>query len=136
MASDPAGRHDGLIISETATANNFLNNMVTLTPDDGVQLFNSNGNCVSGNVVTFSGGDPNAACPPGTGACEIVNSSTNKVDGNTFTDNIGKACQAPTTANCCRIISGSGNCGSNLCTPVACATAGCPALPCTVAPIP
>jgi hypothetical protein len=62
-----------------------------------------------------------------------VNSSTNKIDANIFSGNITKA---GLPSNSCRLISGTGNCGSNLNPAVTCATAGCPALPCTVAPIP
>ena len=74
-------------------------------------------------------------------ACEIFNSSNNKVFGNTFSGNIDKN-GAP--CDICRLISGTGNCGDNISGAPACGVTACPPLftsqsssaPCTVVPIP
>jgi len=158
-ASDPSGRHDGLLISQSATLNNFENNFMIFDStsamgcagvgvpftcctgpmtgncktDDGLQLFGANNNCIVNNTITGNGGDPAAADPPGTGACEVVTSSNNKIDCNTMTGNVKKDMVTP--SNNCRIISGTGNTGSNVGGP-ACTSASCPAPSCTITPIP
>jgi len=145
-ASDPAGRHDGLILSVSTTANNFegnvaINDTAGLS-DEGLKFFSANGNCATGNTVTNFGGTVNAnPSSDNTCACEIFNSSNNKVFGNTFSGNIDKN-GAP--CDICRLISGTGNCGDNISGAPACAVTACPPLftsqsssaPCTVVPIP
>src|SRR5207237_3019164 len=63
-ASDPAGMHDGLILSVSTTANNFegnvaINDTAGLS-DEGLKFFSANGNCATGNTVTNFGGTVNA----------------------------------------------------------------------------
>src|SRR5262245_8958637 len=144
-ASDPAGRHSGLILSESATANVFEGNVAvndaTGNSDDGLKFFGASGNCATGNVVTRFGGLGNDEPPGGdTGACELFQASDNKIFDNVFTGNVTES-GAP--SNVCRVVSGSGNCGDNIPGAPACRS-GCPALfrsesasaPCTVEPIP
>ena len=158
-ASDPSGRHDGMLISQSATLNNFENNFMIFDStsemgctgnhvpflcctgpmtgncktDDGLQLFGANNNCIVNNTITGNGGDPAAADPPGTGACEVVTSSNNKIDCNTMTGNVAKDMVTP--SNVCRIISGTSNTGSNVPGGAACTSASCPAPSCTITPI-
>src|SRR5207237_9222310 len=108
----------------------------------GVQCIQPNGDCVPGHTVPHFAGTVNAnPSSDNTCACEIFNSSNNKVFGNTFSGNIDKN-GAP--CDICRLISGTGNCGDNISGAPACAVTACPPLltsqsssaPCTVVPIP
>src|SRR5207249_142365 len=98
--------------------------------DDGVDFKTSTAgrlfcNCVMNNSITGNGGDPNASVPPDTGACELVSATNNRVDGNQMSGNVTKAGQP---SDVCRLISGTGNCGSNIPGAPACAGgATCPA---------
>jgi len=133
--SDPAGRHNGMIISESSASNNLIGNVSMGNPDDGFKINVGSSNCVVNNSITGNGGDPNASVPPDTGACELVSATNNRVDGNQMSGNVTKAGQP---SDVCRLISGTGNCGSNIPGAPACAGgATCPApSQCTVAPLP
>ena len=133
--SDPAGRHNGMIISESSASNNLIGNVSMGNPDDGFKINIGSSNCVVNNSITGNGGDPNASVPPDTGACELVSATNNRVDGNQMSGNVTKAGQP---SDVCRRISGTGNCGSNIPGAPACAGgATCPApSQCTVAPLP
>jgi hypothetical protein len=134
-SSDPAGRHNGLILSQSATQNHFELNHSVGSPDDGLKLVGASGNCVIGNLIDHDGGDPLAAVPPDTGACELSTANNNMVDCNTMT---GSTTQGGQPSNVCRVVSGSGNTGSNLPGGAACAATPCPPFSpaCTIAPIP
>jgi len=133
--SDPAGRHNGLIISQSSTVNNFIGNVVTGSPDDGFKINGGSNNCVVNNVIMNNGGDPNASVPPDTGGCELVSASNNRIDCNPITMNITKTGQP---SDVCRLISGSGNTGCNVPPPTPCPppTCTCPALQCSTQTIP
>src|SRR5213594_729484 len=133
--SDPAGRHNGMIISESSASNNLIGNVSMGNPDDGFKINIGSSNCVVNNSITGNGGDPNASVPPDTGACELVSATNNRVDGNQMSGNVTRAGQP---SDVCRLISGTGNCGSNIPGAPACAGgATCPSLAsqCTVAPL-
>src|SRR5207237_3040512 len=65
-ASDPAGRHNGLIASVSTTSNNFEGNVAIIDPstdpngachsDEGLKFYSANGNCATGNSITNSAG--------------------------------------------------------------------------------
>ena len=149
-ASDAAGRHNGLILSVSTTANNFVGNVAmndrTGASDDGIKFFSSSGNCAADNVIVNFGGTPNTnPSSDDTGGCEIFNSSNNKVINTTFSGNLTLS-HAP--ADCCKIISGTGNCVDHVCpgsvAASPCTVSSCPALfqsqspsaPCVIQPIP
>jgi len=133
--SDPAGRHNGLIISEASASNNFIGNISTGNPDDGFKIDVASNNCVVNNSIMNNGGDPNASVPRDTGGCELVSATNNRIDCNPISGNITKTSQP---SDVCRLISGSGNTGCNVPPPTPCPppTCTCPALRCSVQPIP
>ena len=186
-ASDPALRHNGLILSTATTQNNFENNVArwdkdnlacvaagnpfpcctgnmtgscpdnsemacvgvgipfacctgpmtgNCRMDDGIKLNGANNNCIVNNKVLAVGGDPNPAAtnPPGTGACELTNSSNNKIDCNIMVGNVNK--DGVTPSNTCRIVSGTGNTGSNVPGSTGGVSCSCPTPACTITPIP
>jgi len=130
-ASDPAGRHNGIAITESSTLNNFEMNTVTTDPgaakaDDGIQLFGATNNCLVNNTITNNGGAPVVDDSFGTGACEVHSSTNNRIDCNTMTGNVAQDMTTP--SNVCRIVAGSsGNTGSNVPGGAACSSASCPA---------
>ncbi|TMB04568.1 MAG: DUF11 domain-containing protein [Deltaproteobacteria bacterium] len=145
-ASDLAGRHNGLMLTESATSNNFVGNVAkndaAIRSDDGLKFYGANGNCASDNDITKFGKTSNPSpSSDDTWGCEIFNSSNNKVFRNRFSGNITLN-GAP--ADFCKLVSGTGNCGDSIPGTAACNVTTCPPLfpsdstgstPCTVEPL-
>jgi len=145
-ASDLAGRHNGLMLTESATSNNFVGNVAkndaAIRSDDGLKFYGANGNCASDNDISKFGKTANPSpSSDDTWGCEIFNSSNNKVFRNRFSGNITLN-GAP--ADFCKLVSGTGNCGDSIPGTAACNVTTCPPLfpsdstgstPCTVEPL-
>src|SRR5437870_1644124 len=77
-ASDLAGRHNGLMLTESATSNNFVGNVAkndaAIRSDDGLKFYGANGNCASDNDITKFGKTSNPSpSSDDTWGCEIFN---------------------------------------------------------------
>src|SRR6185295_12182535 len=127
--SDPAGRNDGLIITESSTGNNFEGNEVLNgAPDDGIALNLAKTNCIVNNKVDRCGGTPTPFNPDGTGACELISSTNNRIDCNVFTNCVNGS----TPSNCCHASgtsTGNTGCNANFCPAMPVCTGTCAPCP-------